>query len=1053
MVRLSKIFLFALLFISTHLFSVELNRYSTTASAVDSAGVAVDGLGNIYHMVRVNSSNQFVVTKTDNEGALDTGFGTSGVKTITVANSNDPTSGSTVNIGGFAGFGGTQESFISVDGNNKLVIAFLVTISSYQVVYFVRLTTAGAFDTTLSSDGVVGITISDTTYVLKDFIIDNANAMIAASYKSSNGDIYIAKSNAAGTTTQLNLVDASVENANAKSSVSLSVNESDRIYLSGTYGSTPGQLGVYAIKFQADFFTVDATFASGRYESGNLALNDNEGKVFSVVEGTGSFGKLHLIYLASNNQAINAKQLYLGAGGLAGNLSVSLFSSNSRLTDVYMRSSDNKIYIVGKTISGGPEVAFLGRLSSALVGDTGFAESGDDNYIVNGVVKIPLTDGPSTLMGGMSPIIKFGYAATSPAVVAIGYAEQAGATKRFVRAMGTEDGVNFLNAPVPPITPSSVVAAVAAHSASRARKDRAFKHLTLTGSNVTSIDDTGMVTTPHDDIFAYFRSGDFYVISKITEEGTFDTDFGTNGHSRIRLKASGGNTTTAAIGSFASIVTSEKSFITYDPLTHDIVIQFKVNISGGNTQIGVFRVKGDTGLLDTGWGAGGVKTIGQTGDTQKPQGVLVDSNGKTLFFVHHTSGATKTVHAYRTTVSGATDNPFGSSSKVDLSAGSFLTDAESGIAVCYDYLENIYIAGQYLNGGNRGLFCVRLTDSGAIDTGNFAISGTAGLYKTATFSELDGSSTDAFLSMYEYDTDRNMQLIAQGVSGGNPGVVVQQINVADGTADSTFGTAGKQFVQVANLTKLNAVKRNENGELFFGGTVTESAVKKTCLVRVKKDGTLDTGFGDTSGSSKLGVARLDAESTWVIQDGGQFDVDTGSSVPLISVESKGSSRRVILQRLAGTDDLEFDVTAVDNGKNLREFILTHHLNSAAGLSGMIYLDGIVADLKTAWEAVGGVVDSAAVASGVAAFKSSVSTVLARVVARASSNSFGSCLAIANKTGHIKKNVLKAVKAAVTSGQYTAMLSAMNTAFNTIFTRLDFGREGVTGTKRKKRKTQ
>ena len=383
-----------------------------------------------------------------------------------------------------------------------------------------------------------------------------------------------------------------------------------------------------------------------------------------------------------------------------------------------------------------------------------------------------------------------------------------------------------------------------------------------------------------------------------------------------------------------------------------------------------------------------------------------------------------------------------------------MIDAQTGLTAALDYQDNVYISGQYLNGGERGFFCTKLlATNGSVDSGNFA-AGSSGLFKTANFAEFDGNNMQTYMSVYEYNYGtadvQNVQMVSRGMSSQ---IVIQQLNI-DGTADSTFGSSGKVVNTITGLDSVGNAERNEEGNLFVGGTRT-NGTKTTFLVRYKDDGAIDTNFGDVDSGSKTGFADLDPTDTWILVDGGFFFIDSGGAIPVAFIEQRGANRRLIVERVPGTDDFEFDVSTA-SAKGLDSHIQAKHFNDKNRLWHYIGVDAIVADLQTTWEAVGAPLDSITITKGINLFKSAMNIVLGFVVERATKNSFASCLALPNKPGPMNKQMQKLmnkVENSFTQDQLDAMDAGVNAAFDKVFTKLNGGRENVTGNKRHSKKSQ
>lgn len=127
----------------------------------------------------------------------------------------------------------------------------------------------------------------------------------------------------------------------------------------------------------------------------------------------------------------------------------------------------------------------------------------------------------------------------------------------------------------------------------------------------------------------------------------------------------------------------------------------------------------------------------------------------------------------------------------------------------------------------------------------------------------------------------NGKIVVVGLAGQDFGVVRYN---SDGTLDTSFGTAGTIVTHISGFDIAEALIIQPDGKIVAAGTTDlTQIVSKFALVRYNADGTLDTTFG-TAGkvisevSSRGGVAHAAVlQSDGKIVIGGESNVDVGQS--------------------------------------------------------------------------------------------------------------------------------------------------------------------------------
>ena len=215
---------------------------------------------------------------------------------------------------------------------------------------------------------------------------------------------------------------------------------------------------------------------------------------------------------------------------------------------------------------------------------------------------------------------------------------------------------------------------------------------------------------------------------------------------------------------------------------------------GGNLQVA--RLKAN-GALDSTFGNGGTAPIDFGGD-DFGLAMARQANGRILVTGRSSAGGAVVA---RLRANGMLDPDFGGDGRVTLPGGG------SASAVLVQPDGKIVVAGNA--SGGAMMTVTRLKPNGALDT-TFHGDGTA----TIDFGSLADLANDAVLQP-------GGKIVVAGYTQADEDVAVARIN-ADGSADATFGAAGKATVDFGVATFGNAVALQTNGRILVAGQRTGS---------------------------------------------------------------------------------------------------------------------------------------------------------------------------------------------------------------------------------------
>jgi uncharacterized delta-60 repeat protein len=1001
-----------------------LNRRVFSAENTDNQGLVVDSQGSVIHMLRSLNSNQFSIMKTDADNNMITSFGTNGVVTLTMDQSNTPSTGSTVRAHGYYIIDRSSNSYIAVDSQDRILLAVrLVHGDGNKVIAIIRLNKdTGAFDTSYSSDGVAVTFTLMNVFTLKGLAVDSLDRAIVALNHTSGGSVAALRFSNTGQS-DFNATNVTMT---LDGDLSIATDATNNVYLAGRSGVTG-----FCAKILASDMTADTSFAT----NGVYTINSGLGNGAQVVLAMGT-SEMLLVVLGTNQRDFTVSTILIN--GSQGNLYNGAFVPPVVIKGVAI-SASGKLYIAG-TMNNGGQITFWSRFNmsvGAASGDTTFAQTGDSNFIANGVRQMAASGG--TVASGAGGFISYN---RGNKTLAIMRRETANSTLQLVRDVATEpESGGFLVPSEIIIAPSRTVGNPPVQPQNGGKRDAAFPRNSFGGSNVSAIDDSAVVVTAYDDVITCMRTGNNFIVSRTKEDGTLDSAFGVNGSRVIKVRATGAGASTVAIGgNFAGVTAGKKSYMACDS-NRNIFIAFQVNITGLAPSFVIIRLDKTTGQLSESFGFDGAVIFSPGYLTCQLDSLAVNSLGKMVLLLYVEDGGDKfpQIHCFNT--DGTID--------FDLAYNTSIANAVAGMALKIDVQDNIFIAGKYGASSPYGLFSIKLNHHGTIDP-NFA---TAGKYTSGSLAGLTTNS-QVFLSLYEYLDAESVQIITQSTANSG-GIAVLQLTLT-GTADSVFNGSHVISVAINNITKLNYVERNEEGDLMCGGTVTDGGVVKIFLSRITKEGVLDTTYGDTSGGVQTGTTIFTA-TAGTIQDGGWSSTDSGEAALIVWIEQEGAARRVILERAPTNDDFSFNSDVLKDGSTADDFskFVQGYMLDSSRLYANLGIARHLIEFRKALEAdtSGHLSNSTVKDRAVTLFDAAIKTILQAKVNSASSNGLKSAHVAKHKQGSITKEMDAVMKSNsnFTSNQQTALAPHVAARMDAIFGQMNNARTYVTAKKKRIKK--
>jgi len=185
--------------------------------------------------------------------------------------------------------------------------------------------------------------------------------------------------------------------------------------------------------------------------------------------------------------------------------------------------------------------------------------------------------------------------------------------------------------------------------------------------------------------------------------------------------------------------------------------------------------------------------------------------------------------ALRYLANGALDTTFGSGGKLTTAVGTGYDAYAIALALQPD--GKLVLAGYCINGATAYFCALRYLVNGALD----ASFGSSGTVITPVGTSIDQANA------LTLQPDGKLVLAGYCVNGVYPAFCALRYR-ANGTLDTSFGTAGKVVTPFSMISNAGAIALQPDGKLVLAGTCT-TVIDAFCALRYHANGTLDASFG------------------------------------------------------------------------------------------------------------------------------------------------------------------------------------------------------------------
>lgn len=321
-------------------------------------------------------------------------------------------------------------------------------------------------------------------------------------------------------------------------------------------------------------------------------------------------------------------------------------------------------------------------------------------------------------------------------------------------------------------------------------------------------------------------AGEEFAIARYNSDGSLDTTFGEGGRVIVSAPSALRVALSVALDGEGRLVVSGTS-----------------GVSGLN--FGLIRLDGNGNLDSSFGGDGAIETA--VGINSLPYSVLMQ--GERIIAAGRGGGADGDVVLVRYDADGNIDMTFGSNGFV---ATAVSPDTDGAMQVVLDNSGRIVVAGYAEIGGHDQPILVRYTSDGDIDP-SFGSGGTV-----TTPIGVNGSQ------WHSLAVQPDGRVVAAGFTNGtsDDSVAVARYN-EDGSIDTTFGMSGTGIVNIGIALQDDEGRRivvQDDGAILVTGHSWNGSNWEFLLLRLNRDGEIDTSFGDGDGIVATQIPGLDARA-------------------------------------------------------------------------------------------------------------------------------------------------------------------------------------------------
>lgn len=281
------------------------------------------------------------------------------------------------------------------------------------------------------------------------------------------------------------------------------------------------------------------------------------------------------------------------------------------------------------------------------------------------------------------------------------------------------------------------------------------------------------------------------------------------------------------------------------------------------------------GSLDQSFNSNGVVTTSYFDDSDG-EAIIEQADGKIVLVGTSSSGVSQSLRAVRYESDGQIDTGFGSSGSVLLS-----TTTSVGRAVVIQPDGKILVAGSAIGVVDNDMMVARLNSDGTFDTS----------FGTNGIMIFDIGNDDNLCESMVLQSDGKIVLGGSAFNGSDADMLIIRLN-ADGTLDTSFGTAGSVFIDANNADNSGeSIQLQTDGKIVLAGTQFINGSGDYMVTRVNANGTMDASFGSNGvvitdvllGNNEASGCAIQADGKIIVHGGAEITIGPTSSFDFCTI--------------------------------------------------------------------------------------------------------------------------------------------------------------------------